>query len=226
MNPLGPTGAAQPLRLSGDGNDLPQQPQYGGSNAASGAPVSAAASEAKQAANPETAQAVDAPVQAVAAQRTPADLPRSPEKAPARLEEPTRLAASSIAASAPEAGRDAPAGPPPAFKISILEKALTEAQQAGRLEDRAVQAEPQTEALDAAKPERGAAPAPERGPGTDRSSDEGPAAARSETRTEPKEAPPIKEAPEPVFSEAEPVLQPDPTGRGPALAPPVPGASE
>lgn len=137
MIPPGPTTGALPVR---PGADLQQ-----GQNAQpSPTPPSGTSGDERSAAKAETAQMVD-PARQTADARS---LRENESNEEARLVEPSRLAAQTLAATAaPDA--ETPAGPPPSFDWTMLEKARALAE-SGPPPQLSSTANPQTPASDTA----------------------------------------------------------------------------
>lgn len=140
MIPSGPTAASMPVR---PGTDLQQGPQA--QPAPSG--TSATTGDDRSAVKAETAQVVDPA-------RQSADtlaLPQNETNEEARLVEPSRLSSETLAQQAVTPDVSTPAGPPPTFDWSVLEKARALAAEGptpepGQRSEPARNATPQTKA--------------------------------------------------------------------------------
>ncbi len=111
MLPTNSVGPALPVRTGADAAASPQ--------AQTSFAVSIGPGDGRPSIQPETAQAVDPPVQKTG----PQPLPRDDSNDANRLLEPSRLSAESIARIAETPTADTPVGPPPAFDFTFLEKA-------------------------------------------------------------------------------------------------------
>jgi len=115
MIAAGPVGALPPVRPVGEGPLQANQP------AAPAAAVSGARGEARAATRVETANAVEAPRQSGGTDALRRDERADEARARRDFVEPSRAAAEMLAAETPDEAT--PAGPPPTFAWSILEKA-------------------------------------------------------------------------------------------------------
>ena len=112
MIPSGPTATSVPVRPGADLQQGPQaQPAPAGTSATTG--------DDRSAVKAETAQAVD-PARQSADTRA---LPQNETNEEARLVEPSRLSSETLAQPAVKPDAATPAGPPPTFDWSVLEKA-------------------------------------------------------------------------------------------------------
>lgn len=193
MIPSGPTATTMPVR---SGTDL----QANGQTAPGPAATSGTNGDTKSATKAETVQAVDPAQQGADTQ----GLPQNQSNEEARFVEPSRLSAESLTRQADAPDAKTPAGPPPTFDWSVLEKARALAA-SGTQET----PEPRPEPEPAPEVESAEAPAPQTsGPQAD--------APRAEMQT----PEPQKDAP----ADSDPV--PTPTASKPAVDSPTPPGVE
>lgn len=111
MLPINAVGPAPSVRSGGDAAPPPQFQNTSITSGAAGNDKPTGGAETNQAIDPATQLSADQP------------LPEEETREAARLSEPVRLSAESIARQSEVPTPETPAGPPPAFDFTVLEKA-------------------------------------------------------------------------------------------------------